>query len=201
MLSGLGAGLNELIALAGTAEMVPIRKRGSYVGAVVFTILPFCPSVLWAQLIQDASSWRFVGLVLGIWNFIGLLLVAFFYKDPARLVPMRPKKDILREVDYMGGFLSTVGVTLFMMGMQWGAEQYSWTSAQVLVPFLLGFVIIIAFFVWEAMFAKYPMCPPALFSKAKRTMIAILLITFFSGANFFVLLLFWPTQVYNVYGK
>lgn len=32
-------------------------------------------------------------------------------------------------------------------------------------------------------------------------MIAVLLITFFSGANFFVLLLFWPTEVYNVYGK
>ena len=46
VLSGLGAGLNELIALAGTAELVPVRKRGTYVGLVVFTILPFCPSVL-----------------------------------------------------------------------------------------------------------------------------------------------------------
>merc|ERR1712087_213809 len=36
VISGLGAGLNELIALAGTAELVPTRKRGSYVGAVVF---------------------------------------------------------------------------------------------------------------------------------------------------------------------
>merc|ERR1712014_320600 len=44
VISGLGAGLNELIALAGTAELVPTRKRGSYVGAVVFTILPSCPS-------------------------------------------------------------------------------------------------------------------------------------------------------------
>ena len=32
-------------------------------------------------------------------------------------------------------------------------------------------------------------------------MVAILLITFFSGGNYFVLLLFWPTQCYNVYGK
>ena len=28
-----------------------------------------------------------------------------------------------------------------------------------------------------------------------------LLITFLSGANFFALLFFWPTQAYNVYGK
>jgi hypothetical protein len=32
-------------------------------------------------------------------------------------------------------------------------------------------------------------------------MIIILLITFLSGGNYFVMLLFWPTQVYNVYGK
>lgn len=32
-------------------------------------------------------------------------------------------------------------------------------------------------------------------------MIAILVITFFSGGNFLVVLLFWPTQCYNVYGS
>lgn len=45
------------------------------------------------------------------------------------------------------------------------------------------------------------MVPKALFSKAKQTMIVILLITFLSGGNYFVMLLFWPTQVYNVYGR
>lgn len=44
------------------------------------------------------------------------------------------------------------------------------------------------------------MLPGRTFSKAKRTMTLILLITFLSGANFFVMLLFWPTQIYNVYG-
>lgn len=60
--------------------------------------------------------------------------------------------------------------------------------------------MIIAFFVWEIFFAPYPMVPRALFKKAKKTMIIILLITFLSGGNYFVMLLFWPTQVYNVYG-
>ena len=121
--SGLGAGLNELIALAGTAELVPYRKRGTYVGFIVFTILPFCPSVLWAQMIAQASNWRYVGIVVGVWNFIGLVLVVFFYNDPGRLKPTRKKMEILREVDYVGGILSTVGVLCFMMGMQWGAQQ------------------------------------------------------------------------------
>lgn len=202
VISGLGAGFNELIALAGTSEMVPSAKRGMYVGLVVFTILPFCPSPLWAQLItQAAGSWRYIGILVGVWNFLGLILVVCFYKDPIPLTPPRPAREILREIDYVGGILSTFGVTLFMMGMQWGARQYSWGSVHVLVPFILGLVIIAVFFIWESMFAPFPMVPAAVFSKDKRTMICALLITFFSGGNFFVLLLFWPTQVYNMYGN
>ncbi|RMX88448.1 hypothetical protein D0868_14817 [Hortaea werneckii] len=200
VISGLGAGLNELIALAGTAELVPTRKRGSYVGAVVFTILPFCPSVLWAQLIAKASVWRYVGALIAAWNAVGLILLIVGYKDPVRLTPVRPKKEILREVDWIGGFLSTAGVTMFMAGMQWGASQYPWSSIHVLVPFVIGIMLIIQFFVYEVCIAKYPMVPAALFRKAPRTMSFILLITFFSGGNFFVLLLFYPTQVYNMYG-
>ena len=103
--------------------MVPIRKRGAYIGGIVFTILPFCPSVLWAQLIAKAANWRYVGILVGVWNFIGLVLVVLGYKDPIRSV--RSKKEILREIDYMGGILSTAGVLCFMMGMQWGATQVS----------------------------------------------------------------------------
>lgn len=126
VICGLGAGFNELIALAGTSEMVPSAKRGMYVGLVVFTILPFCPSPLWAQLItQAAGNWRYVGILVGAWNFVGLILVVFFYKDPIPLGPVRPAKEILREIDYVGGVLSTFGVTLFMMGLQWGARQVS----------------------------------------------------------------------------
>jgi len=198
--SGIGAGLNELIALAGTAEVVPIKDRGKYVGLIVATILPFCPSVLYAQLIAKASNWRYNGVFVGVWNFIGLLLCFFCYHDPPRLSTTYTRRDVLRQVDYIGGLLSTFGVTCFMMGMQWGASQYPWGSVHNVVPFVLGIVLIIAFFVYEIKFAKYPMVPPALFSKAKTTMIVILLITFLSGGNYFVLLLFWPTQVYNVYG-
>lgn len=58
--SGIGAGINELTALAVTSELAPTSQRGKYVAILVFTIVPFCPSVLWAQLIasQSSSGWR-----------------------------------------------------------------------------------------------------------------------------------------------
>ncbi|KAJ6786844.1 hypothetical protein PWT90_10660 [Aphanocladium album] len=199
VIAGLGAGLNELIALAGTSELVPVRKRAMYVGGVVFTILPFCPSPLWAQLITKSSNWRYNGYLVGGWNLIGLVLVIFFYKEPSRA--KRSVRVILGEVDFIGGILSTAGVVLFMMGMQWGSREYQWVSAEVLSTFLLGSALIGAFFVYETRYAKCPMVPPRIFSRDKQTMIAILFVTFFSGGNFFALLLFWPTQVYNVYGN
>ncbi|KAF2129225.1 MFS general substrate transporter [Dothidotthia symphoricarpi CBS 119687] len=196
--SGVGAGLNELIALAGTGEVVAVKDRGRYVGLVVITILPFCPSVLYSQLIA-VHSWRWNGLFVSLWNLIGLVLVVFCYHDPSRLNDEYTARYVLSQLDYIGGFLSIGGVTCFMMGLQWGATQYPWGSAHNLAPLIIGLVMLIAFFIWE-FFAPHPMVPRAIFHKAKKTMIVILLITFLSGGNFFVVLLLWPTQVYNVYG-
>jgi MFS family permease len=65
--SGVGAGINELTALAVTSELAPTSQRGKYVAILVFTIIPFCPSVLWAQLIasQSTGAWRWIGLWCG----------------------------------------------------------------------------------------------------------------------------------------
>jgi hypothetical protein len=76
-------------------------------------------------MIAQSSSWRYNGLLIGVWNFVGLLLVIFAYKDPSRLTEEYTARHVLRQVDYIGGTLSTVGVTCFMMGLQWGASQVS----------------------------------------------------------------------------
>lgn len=198
--NGLGAGINELIALAGTGELVPTAKRGAYVGAIVFTIVPFCPSVLYAQLILKASSWRYVGILVGIWNFLALVLTIFCYWPPKRLnSDGYSRKKVLQRIDWIGGLLSISGVLLFLMGLQWSAQQYTWHSVHVLVPFILGIVLMVLFVLWEVKFAKFPMVPARLFLN-KKLIILTLLITFLSGANFFALLFFWPTEAYNVYG-
>ncbi|KAK6435286.1 hypothetical protein LTR95_008524 [Oleoguttula sp. CCFEE 5521] len=202
VLSGIGAGLNELISLTGTGEMVPTAKRSIYVGMVVLTILPFAPSLLWAQLITRASSWRYLGTVVGGWNLAGFVLVIFCYNPPPRPNSKGySQSEILRRIDYIGGLLSIGGILCFLLGLQWSTSQYKWHSAHVLTPFILGILLIASFFVWEMRIARYPMVPHRIFVKAKRTMTIILLITFLSGANFFAVLLLWPSEIYNVYGN
>lgn len=115
--AGVGAGINELTALAATSELAPTSQRGKYVAVLIFTIIPFCPSVLWAQLIAYHSSWRYIGLFCGIWAFIGLVITAVFYFPPPRVNSQGlTRKQVLEQIDYLGGFLSVGGMLLFMMG-------------------------------------------------------------------------------------
>lgn len=72
---------------------------------------------------------------------------------------------------------------LFMAGMQWGGYQYSWGSAHVLAPLILGAAMLIAFCLWETYGATHPMFPKRL-RQDPRILGLTLVITFISGANF-----------------
>lgn len=69
----------------------------------------------------------------------------------------------------------------------------------MLAPLILGLFLIMAFVAWEMWGAKYPMFPRRLWQNP-RILVMTLIITFISGANFFSVILFWPTESYNVYG-
>ncbi|KAJ5101119.1 hypothetical protein N7456_007171 [Penicillium angulare] len=199
-IAGAGAGVNELTALAATSEMAPTRKRGSYVAVLIFTIVPFCPSVLWAQLISYYSNWRYVGAFAGAWNAFGLLITIMFYFPPPRVNSTGlSRKEIIGRIDFMGGFLSITGLIVFLAGLQWGGYMYPWSSAHVLAPLIIGFFLLVAFAFWEIYGAKYPIFPTRL-KQEPRTLGLTLVITCISGCNFFSVLMFWPTESFNVYG-
>lgn len=112
--AGVGAGINELTALAAASEMSPVSKRGKYISALVFTITPFCLSALYAQLIAAYSTWRYIGLFCALWNAVGLFMTAAFYFPPPHAKPLNmTKKEILAQTDIVGGLLSISGLILF----------------------------------------------------------------------------------------
>jgi hypothetical protein len=124
-------GVNELTALAVTSELAPVADRGKYVAVLVFSIVPFVPSVLYAQLIAYHSNWRYIGVFCGVWAFIGLVMTAVFYFPPPRANSEftrhassqrkltyagdgMSRKEILRRIDYLGGLLSISGMICFV---------------------------------------------------------------------------------------
>lgn len=183
---GIGAGIGELISLAVAGEIAPTKNRGIYIGGMIMTILPFCPAVLYAQLITYASTWRWVGLVIGGWSFIGLVLTFVFYWPPPRQANFS-RKELVRKIDYIGGFLSAAGITMFLVGLTLPAQAqgYKWSSAPVCANLIIGACCIIAFVIWEWRFATNPMFPARLKEKNPRVLAILLLVTFVSGANFF----------------
>ncbi|KAJ5708601.1 hypothetical protein N7488_008402 [Penicillium malachiteum] len=199
-IAGAGAGVNELTALAATSEMAPTRKRGVYVAVLILTIIPFCPSVLWAQLIAYHSTWRYVGAFSAAWNAFGLLITIMFYFPPPRVNSAgMSREEIISRIDFMGGFLSITGLIIFLAGLQWGGYMYPWSSAHVLAPLIIGFALLVAFAFWEIYGAKYPIFPTRL-KQEPLTLGLTLVITCISGCNFFSVLMFWPTESFNVYG-
>jgi hypothetical protein len=85
----------------------------------VFTIVPFTPSVLYAQLIARHTSWRWVGLFCALWASVGLFATAFFYFPPPRVNSLGlTRREILRQIDWIGGILSIGGIICFLMSLQ-----------------------------------------------------------------------------------
>jgi hypothetical protein len=130
-----------------------------------------------------------------------MAMAAIFYFPPPRINSSGlTKKEIIAQIDFVGGFLSVTGVLLFLAALIWGGYQYTWSSIHVLVPLILGLTLITTFIFWEIYGAKYPMFPSGLLKKDPRILVLTLIITFISGAQLFSVAVFWPSQALNVYG-
>jgi MFS family permease len=132
-ITGIGTGINELTALAGTAELVPLSHRGYYIAGMVLTILPFLPSAMYAQMIAVHKSWRWISVVTSGWALAGLVSTVLFYFPPprARLHGWKANIDLLKKTDFVGGLLSIVGLAGFEVGILAGGYQVSFLSVLI----------------------------------------------------------------------
>lgn len=222
-MTGVGTGVSELTVLAGVSELVPVSQRGYYLAAVTLSVIPFVPSVMFAQLISNTANWRYISVLTAGIAAVALGMTAMWYNPPPQSVEQRQerqdKRKLAKKMDFAGGFFSIIGVVCIIMGLLGGGYQvrctpmflpldlslkclvlqFEWTSVQVLCPLIIGICLLCCFGVWEKWATKYPMVPKRL-GKAPRTLILTMVITFISGANFFAIIMIWPGQAYNVYG-
>ncbi|EXJ71987.1 uncharacterized protein A1O5_04490 [Cladophialophora psammophila CBS 110553] len=198
-LSGLGAAIGELTALAGTSELVPVKKRGLYLGAVTGCVLPFSPYAIYTTLLGTHSTWRWGFWIPLIWNGLAVIGIALTYWPHSQLRAERKTFwEILPQIDFIGGLLSTGGLTLFLVGVTAGGTLAPWASARVLCPLLFGIGLIVVFAVWEWKFATFPMLPHELFA-GQRVVAMSFLVAFISGIYFYALLNFGPIIYLDLY--
>lgn len=136
---------------------------------------------------------------MALWAAIALG-IAIGYKPPKRhtLLDHLSFWQKLGRLDLPGSGLLTVGLTLFLVGLNLGGGSNPWTAAKVLGPLVVGLFVLIAFAVYEWKFTSTGILHHDLFRGGRnqgQTFSILVSLIFIEGILLFTYILFYP-QLY-----
>ncbi|KAK9772058.1 hypothetical protein SCAR479_11221 [Seiridium cardinale] len=197
-IQGMGGGGVNLVIMLIVGDLVPLRERGKYMGAIfMFFTLGTAMGPFIGGAIVERSNWRWVFYInLPIAGLALLLHILFLQVNFNRQGSLSEK---LKRIDYMGNLILVLSVVAVLIALSWGGARYPWGSYQVIVPFVLGLVGLVAFHFYEmAPWVKAPVLPERLFKR--RTPAAALIIAFIDFMMLYWLIFFFPVYLQAVKG-
>ncbi|WP_043688295.1 MDR family MFS transporter [Nocardia abscessus] len=163
---GFGAGGLMVTSMALIADIIPLRQRGKYQGALgaVFGVTTVIGPTL-GGLFTDHASWR--------WCFyVNVPVAVVMIVLAARTIP-RVRAAAKPIIDYAGIGLVALGVSCLILGLEWGGQQYAWGSPMIVGLFAAA-VILLGAFVAVELRAAEPMLPMGLFRSRVFTVCSVL---------------------------
>lgn len=191
--AGVSSGCYTILAFSAAPE-----KRAAMTGLIgaSFTIASFAGPLIGGAFTQT-TTWRwcfYVNLPIGG---LAVALLAFFFKTPAN---SRTKgvswKEIFLQMDPIGIVLVLCGTVCFLLALEWGGVEKTWSNRDV-IGTLVGFgVLVLAFIANECFWKERAMIPSQLFKK-RVVVFCCAFIFFFAGA-FFIPLYYLPIYFQSV---
>src|ERR1700759_2044804 len=189
-LQGIGGGAITVTATALIGEVIPLRDRGRYQGALgaVFGVTTVIGPLLGGYF-TDHLSWRWAFYVN-----VPLSIVVFFVAAAAIPSLAGRGKPV---IDYTGILFVGLGATGLTLATSWGGTTYPWKSATIIGLFV-GSTAALAIFVWVESRVAAPVLPTRLFGSPVFTVCCVL--SFVVGFAMLGALTFLPTYMQFVDG-
>ncbi|KWT61058.1 MFS transporter [Streptomyces albus subsp. albus] len=187
---GVGGGGLMVTAMALIADVIPLRERGKYQGALgaVFGVTTVVGPTL-GGLFTDHASWR--------WCFyVNIPIAVVMVAMAARTIPV-VRAAVRPLIDYLGIVLVALGASGLVLGLEWGGNEYAWGSA-VIIGLFAGSVVLLAAFVVVELRAREPMLPMHLFRNPVFTICSVL--SFIVGFAMLGAMTYLPTYLQFVDG-
>jgi EmrB/QacA subfamily drug resistance transporter len=189
-LQGLGGGAILVTATALIGEVIPLRDRGRYQGALgaVFGVTTVVGPLL-GGFFTDHLTWRWafwINIPVGV-----VVLLVAAAAIPALATRGRP------VIDYAGIVFVGIGASGLTLATSWGGSKYAWTSPAIIGLFA-GSIVALAVFVWVETHAVEPILPVRLFGSSVFTVCCAL--SFVVGFAMLGALTFLPTFMQFVDG-
>jgi EmrB/QacA subfamily drug resistance transporter len=189
-LQGIGGGGLMVTSMALIADIIPLRERGRYQGAIgaVFGVSTVVGPLL-GGLITDNMSWRWVFYV-NVPVAAGVIAVA-----ARTLSSSRSKARPL--IDYRGILIVSLAAAGLTLATSWGGISYPWTSPVIIGLFAGSALALVAFVVVELRAAE-PMLPMRLFTSSVFSLSCIM--SFFVAFAMLSVMTYLPTFLQFVQG-
>ncbi|MBV9349967.1 MAG: MFS transporter, partial [Mycobacterium sp.] len=189
-LQGVGGGGITVTATALIGEVIPLRDRGRYQGALgaVFGVTTVVGPLLGGYF-TDHLTWRWA-----FWINVPVSIVVFLVA--AGTIPKSANRG-KQVIDYTGILFVGLGAAGLTLATSWGGTTYPWGSPTIIALFVAS-VVALAIFVWVESRAAEPILPPRLFSSPVFTVCCVL--SFVVGFAMLGALTFLPTYMQYVDG-